>query len=128
MRGLRNNGLRDLALHTGLGPAEPLWRRVPTRGEDGRRLSDFMMLIPRLRERPSIEQQRRLDAIHSVFGCYRDVVVFADLNIRLNLLWVSVRPQPGVCLAVAAAIKSRVPEAMLVASRVDALRRSGRDA
>ena len=29
-------------------PAQPLWRIVPTRGDDGRCLADFMMLVPGL--------------------------------------------------------------------------------
>jgi hypothetical protein len=44
--------------------------------------------------------------------------VFADMNLRLNVLWVTVRPIPGICLELPAALKTRVPEAMLVAQRV----------
>lgn len=58
--------------------------------------------------------------IQAVLDHYRRVVVFADLNLRLNVLWVSVRPVPGICLELPAAIKYRVPEAMLVGQRFDA--------
>lgn len=100
-----------------LEPHEPLWKRVPTYGADGRPLSDFMMVIPKLRSRPPAEVQRTLDSIQSVFEHYRHAVVFADLNLRLNLLWVSVKPIPGICLELPAALKSQVPEAMLIAHK-----------
>jgi hypothetical protein len=35
-----------------------------------------------------------------------------------HLLWVSVKPIPGICLELPAAIQARVPEALLVADRV----------
>jgi hypothetical protein len=79
-----------------------------------------MMLIPRLRHWP----QRRIEAVYreiqTVFEHYAESVVFADLNLDLNVLWVSVRPRPGICLELAAAVKHRVPEAVLVASQAEA--------
>jgi len=109
-----------------LHPCEPLWKRVPTRDERGQPLTDFMMLIPRMRHWPG----ERIDAvcreIQAVFDYYADAVVFADLNLNLNLLWVSLRPRPGLCLEMAAAVKLRVPEALLVASQAEAYRSLGR--
>ncbi len=104
-----------------LHPGEPLWKRVPSRGDDGRMLSDFMMLIPRLGGRSQHRLQRTLAELQAVLDYYRDVVVFADLNLKLNLLWVSVKPVPGVMLELAAAVKHRVPEAMLVANKAEAM-------
>lgn len=98
-------------------PAAPLWRRVPTRDEHGQLLSDFMMIIPGLRTRPPHLIDRVVAAIEEVLLHYRRVVVFADLNLRLNVLWVSVRPRPGICLELPAAIALRVPEARLVAHK-----------
>lgn len=106
---------------TGWGPGEPLWKRAPTRDEQGRCVSDFMMLIPKLRERPDGYIRGVMAGIQRVFDAYGDRVLFADLNLKLNVLWVSVRPIPGICLEMAAAIKTQVPEAMLVASRAEAL-------
>lgn len=103
-----------------LDPAEPLWKRVPTRDADGRPFSDFMMLIPRLRSRPRHVMEATIAEIQGVLDHYRRVVVFADLNLKLNVLWVSVRPVPGICLELPAAIKCRVPEAMLIGQRLDA--------
>lgn len=106
-----------------LEPADPLWKRAPTKGDDGRPLSDFMMLIPGLGKQPANHQHRIIDAIHEVLEAYRHAVVFADLNLRLNLLWVSVRPLPGICLELPAVLHSRVPEAKLVADHSRVRRR-----
>ena len=100
-------------------PGTPLWRRVPVRDQTGRPLSDFMMLIPHLNSKPAPRLQRTIRTIASVLAHYDSVVVFADLNLRLNLLWVTVRPVPGICLELAAAIKVDVPEALLIAQKVE---------
>ncbi|NIP73352.1 MAG: hypothetical protein GWO16_10130, partial [Gammaproteobacteria bacterium] len=64
-----------------LNPAEPLWKRVPTRDADGTRLSDFMMIIPKLRARPRARVDRTAAEIQGVLARYQKVVVFADLNL-----------------------------------------------
>jgi len=97
-----------------LAPAEPLWKRAPTRDEDGRLLTDFLMIVPGLRRRSEPEIRQRLAAIEQVLTLYGEHVVFADVNLRLNTLWVTVRPVPGICLELPAAIKVAVPEALLV--------------
>jgi hypothetical protein len=104
-----------------LAPGEPLWKRAPSRGADGRLLSDFMMLIPGLGRRSEVHLQTTLGELQAVFDYYREQVVFADLNLKLNVLWVSIKPLPGLNLELAAAIKQRVPEAMLVANKAEAL-------
>jgi len=98
-------------------PAEPLWKRAPTRGDDGQPLSDFMMLIPGMRHWPGWRRQSALEAIYEVLNQYRNVVVFADMNVRLNLLWVSVRAVPGICMELPIALRARVPQAKLVSHR-----------
>lgn len=100
-----------------IDPAEPLWKRVPTHDDDGRPLSDFMMIIPKLRNKPLNLIQQTIAEIQKVLALYEKVVVFADLNLQLNLLWVSIRPVHGIYLELPAAIKTRVPEAMLVAHK-----------
>jgi hypothetical protein len=99
-------------------PAEALWKRVPTRGSDGRPLSDFMMIMPGLREQPRAQIVETLAAIELTLLRYNEAVVFADFNLKLNLLWVSVKPIPGICLELPVAIRACVPEALLVADRV----------
>lgn len=107
----------QLKLGADVEPCEPLWKRAPTRDPEGRPLSDFMMIIPRLGKRPTTEMRERLDAIQAVLHRYRSVVVFADVNLRLSTLWVTVRPVPGICLELSAAVKMQVPEALLVAQK-----------
>lgn len=104
-------------LAAGMHPAEPLWKRAPARDADGRPLSDFMMIIPKLSKRPTEYVRRTLREIEAVLNAYQHAVVFADMNLRLNTLWVTVKPIPGICLELPAALKLRVPEALLVASK-----------
>ena len=99
-------------------PGMPLWQVAPTRDNAGKRLTDFMMLIPRLRSRPPAEIERASRDIQAVLALHQDVV-FADLNLKLNLLWVSLRPSPGAIRELAAAIRTRVPGALLVAHYVE---------
>lgn len=98
-------------------PGGPLWQRAPTKDADGNYLSDFMMLIPGLKKKTSAQQTQTVNAIAQVLQHYEETVVFADLNLRLNVLWVSLYPVPGMCLEIPAALKVAVPEAMLVASK-----------
>jgi len=100
-------------------PIEPLWRRLPSRDDSGRRLADFMMLIPGLKRRSEVEIRQRLQAIHGVLENYREVIAFVEMNLRINTLWVSVQARPGLCLEIPAAIKCVVPEALLVGQRAD---------
>ena len=109
-----HNSLQE-SRFTEICAAEPLWNHVPTSDKEGQRLSDFMMLIPKLRKQPQSHIQYVLKQIEEVLEFYQHAVVFADLNLRLNVLWVSVKPIPGICLELPAAILDRVPEARLVA-------------
>lgn len=96
-------------------PAEPLWRRAPARDMDGSPLSDFMMIIPGLRDQPVRRRRSTIEHIQHVLSCYAPLVVFADLNLKINVLWVTVRPRPGICAELPAAIFAHVPDARLVA-------------
>lgn len=107
-------GELNLAACVQLSPAKPLWQRAPTHDAAGQRLSDFMMLIPRLGRRSQHHIKQTLNCLQEVVNCYQHAIVFVDLNLRLNVLWVSVKPIPGICLELPAAIKSRVPEALLI--------------
>jgi hypothetical protein len=100
-------------------PGEPLWRVVPTRDAEGLRLTDFMMLIPHLKEKPATEVERTSGHIRKVLTLHSEVV-FADLNLALNLLWVSLRPKHGAMSEIVAAIRLLVPEAVLVANQAQA--------
>ena len=102
-----------------LSPAEPLWQRVPTRDEDGRLLGDFMMIIPRLNALSNGKIQEVIRKLEALLGLYHESVVFADLNLKLNVLWVSHKQRRGIGLELAAAIHTCIPEAKLVAQRYE---------
>jgi hypothetical protein len=99
-------------------PGTPLWQIVPTRGEDGRPLADFMMLIPGLRDRPQHAINTTLNHLQKVLEQYREVV-FVNLNLKINVLWVSVICRPGIILELVTSIQRLVPEALLVAQKPD---------
>ncbi len=104
---------------------EPLFRRLPKLDERGRFLGDFMMLIPGLRELSAVQAEVRLTQLQRLLDADRDVV-FADLNLPLNLLWVSVRQQHGVVTRVADLIRQDFPAARLVGHMtIDGPQRSG---
>lgn len=94
--------------------AEPLRKRAPSHDEHGRALSDFMMLVPGLRDKPKHLIEAAIQDIHVALAHFSDVVVFAEFNMKLNLLWVSIRPVHGIRFEIAGAIQRLVPEAKLV--------------
>jgi hypothetical protein len=59
--------------------------------------------------------------LQHLLGRFDEHVVFADLNLKLNLLWVSLRPGKGVCPVLSAAVRELIPEAVLVASQAEAV-------
>lgn len=107
-----NRICHSLALH----PAEPLHQRAPARDESGRPYGDFMMIIPGLRSKPARIIESTVRELNLVLIQFSELVVFADLNLKLNVLWVTVKPGRNAGLTVAAAIHARVPEAKLVAA------------
>ena len=104
-----------------IAPAEPLWRVAPTRAADGRCLADFMMLIPGLATGTQGARRHVIDSIRGVCECFGESVAFAEVNYRLNILWVSVAAEPGLTGRVAAAIRQQVPTARLVGGQLGAV-------
>jgi len=96
----------------------PLYQRAPARDPNGRPYGDFMVLIPGLRDLAQPEFLEAVARLQAVIGSFREIV-FVDLNVRLNLLWVSVEPRPGVILDLFAAVRQLLPEARLVGQRWD---------
>jgi hypothetical protein len=94
--------------------AEPLRKRAPSHDEHGKPLSDFMMLVPGLRDKPKHLIEAAIQDIHIALAHFSEVVVFAEFNLKLNLLWVSIRPVHGIRFEIAGAIQQQVPEARLV--------------
>lgn len=94
--------------------SQPLWQRAPTRTDAGEYVCDFMMIIKQFNQLTSHNQESIVEKLYAVLKHYSDVVIFADLNVKLNLLWISHRPRPGIGLEVAAMIHEFIPEAKLV--------------
>ncbi len=92
---------------------EPLHKRVPTHDEDGKALGDFMMLFPGLRDQAESILRSKVDILAEILGQYKEVV-YVDLNVPLNLLWVSIKHKPGLVLELSSYVKSRIPEAKLI--------------
>lgn len=97
-----------------LQSAEPLRKRVPLHDDDGRALCDFMMIIPGLRNKPTHIIQDTIDKIQLACARFGDMVVFAELNLKLNLLWISHKNRYGICPEIAAALRELIPGALLV--------------
>ncbi len=94
--------------------SEPLRKRAPTVDEYGNPLADFMVIIPGLRKKPQPQIQQTIGELHRVLARFSGVVVFAEFNLALNLLWVSTRPVNGTRDEIATAIRSSIPAARLV--------------
>lgn len=97
-------------------PGVPLWKLAPTRDETGARLCDFMVLIPRLKFRQAVYIDNAQRHMAGVLKQY-DEVVFANMDLKLNLLWVSHRYRARLMLEIVDAIRQQLPEAVLVAQR-----------
>lgn len=94
--------------------SEPLWKRVPTRNQSGKPYVDFMMLIPGLKSFESSRLQDIINKVESVLQHYEKDIVLADLNLKINVLWVTIHPHAGLTAEIAALIHHVVPEAKLV--------------
>ncbi|HFQ13339.1 MAG TPA: hypothetical protein ENK40_00930 [Gammaproteobacteria bacterium] len=97
-----------------LDPGEPLRKRVPVTDEQGRGLHDFMVLVPGLRDKPQALIQEKMTEIYAALSLFGDSVVFAELNLKLNLLWVSVKPRLHIAAEIAGAVQEILPNARLV--------------
>ena len=91
----------------------PLYERAPTTDENGKAYADFMMLIPRLNQASSGELKQKMAGMHAAL-VQHDEVVFADLNLKLNILWISFKPKLGLIHTLATEIQQNVPEAKLI--------------
>ncbi len=101
-------------LSIGLEPGEPLRKRAPACDKHGKALSDFMVLFKGLRDKPQMQVQETIENIRLVLARFSDVVAFADLNMKLNLLWVSIKPVADTRHEIAGALRAIYPEARLV--------------
>lgn len=94
---------------------EPLWKLAPKRDSEGHPYVDFMMLAPGFKHRPSHEIEYLMHAIQGVLANFERWVVFADFNLKINVLWVSLKYRPGIMTEVVAALRAQAPVLKLVA-------------
>lgn len=105
---------QNIDFFNGIMPGEPLYKLAPTRDENGKSFVDFMLIIPKLKKKPQKYIDQTLKDIQMVLSRYSQDVVFANMDLKINCLWISHRPRPGFCRELTAAIRQYVPEAMLV--------------
>ncbi len=104
----------DLKLSVNLTPAEPLWKIVPTRDADGGPVSDVLMIIPKLKTKPEQHIKDTLANIEFALKQFSNEILFANLDMKLNTLWVSFKAVPGVYADIVLSLKTNVPEAVIV--------------
>ena len=107
-------GTRSLPRNARVQYSEPLWKRVPTRDLKGKPYTDFMMLIPGLKNFETSRLQEIVDKVEAVLKHYEKHIILADLNLKINVLWVTLQPHIGLSTEIAALIHHAVPEAKLV--------------
>jgi hypothetical protein len=98
---------------------EPLWKLAPKRDSEGRPYIDFMMLAPGMKKRPAHEIVCFTRILQGVLARFENWVVFADYNLKLNVLWVSLKYRPGIMVDIVAALRAQAPELKLVAHNPD---------
>jgi len=104
----------DLKLSVDLAPAEPLWKLAPTRDENGGPVSDLLMIIPKLKTKPEQYIKDTLANIEFALKQFNNEILFANIDMKLNTLWVSFKAVPGVYVNIVSTLKTSVPEAVLV--------------
>ena len=107
-------GSNSLPQNSRIQYSEPLWKRVPTRDLSGKPYTDFMMLIPGLRNFESSHLHDIINKLEAVLKHYEKDIILADLNLKINVLWVTLQPHLGLSSEIAALIHHAVPEAKLV--------------
>lgn len=103
-----------IKLSINLTPAEPLWKLAPTRDQDGGPVSDLLMIIPKLKSQPEPYIKDTLANIEFALKQFNDEVLFANLDMKLNTLWVSFKAVPGIYNEIVLTLKTNIPEAKLV--------------
>ncbi len=104
----------ELKLSVDLAPAEPLWKLAPTRDENGGPVSDVLMIIPKLKTQPEQYIKDTLANIEFALKQFSDEILFANVDMKLNTLWVSFKAVPGVYVDIVSTLRTNVPEAVLV--------------
>lgn len=101
-------------------PANELWRIVPKRDDKGRYCADFMMLLPGLKKANATRKVQVYGLLQSALDDFGEQILFAEVNLKLNSVWVSVVAKPGLCSEVASVIHEKIPDALLVGGQLAA--------
>ena len=104
----------ELKLSISLTPAEPLYKLAPTRDENGGPVSDLLMIIPKLKTKPEQYIKDTLANIEFALKQFSNEILFANVDMKLNTLWVSFKAVPGVYGKIVSTLKTNVPEAVIV--------------
>ncbi|MCK4864890.1 MAG: hypothetical protein KAT06_05640 [Gammaproteobacteria bacterium] len=94
--------------------SEPLWKRAPARDNSGKPYSDFMMFIPGLKNFDAARLNDIVNKMGAVLKHFENDIIMADLNLKINVLWVTIQPHIGLSSEIASLIHQAVPEAKLV--------------
>ena len=73
-----------------------------------------MMMAPAFKRMSDAEKAHALSAIRAVLARFGERIVFADFNLRLNVLWVSLPATPGLMSLVVAALRAQTPALKLI--------------
>ncbi len=104
----------ELKLSISLTPAEPLYKLAPTRDENGGPVSDLLMIIPKLKTKPEQYIKDTLANIEFALKQFSNEILFANVDMKLNTLWVSFKAVPGIYGQIVSTLKTNVPEAVIV--------------
>ena len=104
----------ELKLSIDLSPAEPLGKMAPTKDENGGPVSDLLMIIPKLKYKPEAVIRETFANIEFALMQHNKNILFANVDMKLNTLWVSFKAVPGVYAEIVSCLKINVPEAVLV--------------
>ncbi|GMR16723.1 MAG: hypothetical protein BMS9Abin31_1094 [Gammaproteobacteria bacterium] len=73
-----------------------------------------MMLIPGIRSFEPSHFRDIVNKLEAVLKHFEDDIILADLNLKINVLWVTMQAHQGLTADIAALIHHVVPEAKLV--------------
>ncbi len=111
---------------SGIRSAQPLWKRVPTKDASGQLLSDCMFIIDGLKRQSIIEQQSIASTLQETLADLGPSIVFAELNLKLGLLWVSFPSQKGLFIHIVDVVQSRLPQAKVISNKAEVQIAEGR--
>lgn len=115
-----------LKISVSIEPAEPLWKLAPTRDKEGGPVSDLLMIIPKLKTKPEQYIKDTLANIDCALRQFSEQILFANVDMKLNTLWVSFKAVPGIYGDIVSTLKISVPEAVLVGDSHSRLNKAAR--